>query len=217
MKKLVLLFLLSAFAASAQLNPASNLQYGAAYNYPGYSGCPQYNCFKLTWSPPTASNDTLIGYRVYRNNILYWTQTDTLLGCAVLNVCDAASTHWFDIMPFWCTVKAMYNSDSAMAASIDSVYIPGAMINISEAPASKKLSIYPNPSAGKVTITYASGISGDETVTVFNALGKQVKQIKVTGNTTALPCENLPEGLYFIQLTRGDKVIATDKLILNGR
>jgi len=50
---------------------------------------------------------------------------------------------------------------------------------------------------------------------VYNSYGQTVKQIKnISGQTFTLHRDNLQSGLYFLQLTQVNKIIATEKLVI---
>jgi hypothetical protein len=74
--------------------------------------------------------------------------------------------------------------------------------------------IFPNPFSSSTTLQ--SDISFKEaTLTVYNPYGQVVREMKnISGNTVTLFRENLPNGLYFIELTQDHKIIKTDKLLL---
>lgn len=75
------------------------------------------------------------------------------------------------------------------------------------------LSIYPNPFSSQTTLQTDNFFNA--TLTVYNSFGQQVKQIKnISGQTITLNRDNLPSGIYFIQLTQDSKVITTAKLII---
>lgn len=77
-----------------------------------------------------------------------------------------------------------------------------------------RLKIYPNPFSTQTTLQ-TGNIFNDATLTVYNCFGQTLKQIKsISGQTITLHRDNLPSGLYFIQLTQHNKVITTDKLVI---
>ncbi len=71
------------------------------------------------------------------------------------------------------------------------------------------LSIYPNPSNGLVNIT--TSLNGELQVNIFDMLGKEVANTKVTNNT--LNVSNLTSGVYVIKITEEGKT-ATRKLVI---
>lgn len=76
------------------------------------------------------------------------------------------------------------------------------------------VSLSPNPFSSQTTL-YTNTLLKNATVTVYNSFGQIVKQINnIFGNTAVLHRTNLPEGLYFILLEEGDKIIASEKIVI---
>jgi hypothetical protein len=76
------------------------------------------------------------------------------------------------------------------------------------------VSIFPNPFSDQTTLQANENLK-DATLTVYNLVGQQVKQIKnVSGQTITFHRDNLPSGLYFIRMTQDNKIISTDKLVI---
>jgi hypothetical protein len=74
--------------------------------------------------------------------------------------------------------------------------------------------ISPNPFSSQ-TILQIDNSLNNATLTVYNAIGQQVKQIKnISGQTITIQRDNLPNGLYFINLVQGNKIIASNKLVI---
>lgn len=75
-------------------------------------------------------------------------------------------------------------------------------------------SVYPNPVSTETLIsicTYAK----NATLDLYNSNGQNVKHISnLTGNTFKLQCENLPEGVYFIRIAEGNKILGTGKIVV---
>jgi hypothetical protein len=69
------------------------------------------------------------------------------------------------------------------------------------------VSIYPNPSSGKFTISTKEPITGKTEVTMYNVLGAKVysQSINMNGKTADIAAEGLPSGIYLLQLTNNGK------------
>ena len=82
-KKIILtvLLLTGSITIFAQLNPIKNLSFIQHDNYMVSYNCQSANCFRVSWSKPNISSDTLIGFKVYRNDILFAFTSDTILQC----------------------------------------------------------------------------------------------------------------------------------------
>ena len=77
-----------------------------------------------------------------------------------------------------------------------------------------KCSVYPNPFSTETTLEIDKTFK-DAILTVYNSFGQNVKLIKnISGQTMTLHRDNLPGGLYFIQLVQDNKTFATDKIII---
>jgi hypothetical protein len=76
------------------------------------------------------------------------------------------------------------------------------------------ISLYPNPFSNAVAIQMETELINGE-LTVYNSFGQMVKQIKnISGQSIILNRDNLPSGLYFIRLTRDDKIISAERLMI---
>ncbi|MBL0343344.1 MAG: T9SS type A sorting domain-containing protein [Bacteroidetes bacterium] len=76
------------------------------------------------------------------------------------------------------------------------------------------MSLFPNPLYSSATIQFNSTIKNGELI-IFNVFGQKVKSIKnVSTQTITFYRDNLPAGLYLIQLTQENKIIGTSKLII---
>lgn len=85
---------------------------------------------------------------------------------------------------------------------------------IDENNSEKGISIFPNPFSS-ATIVQINNVLKDATLTVYNALGQQVKQLKnISEQTITFHRDNLPSGLYFIRLSQDSKVITANKLVI---
>lgn len=79
---------------------------------------------------------------------------------------------------------------------------------------SNKIKIYPNPFYSQTTLQ-TDFFLDNATLIVVNVFGYTVKQMKnISGTTVTLKRDNLPSGLYFIQLVEDNKIITTKKLII---
>lgn len=77
------------------------------------------------------------------------------------------------------------------------------------------LKIFPNPFSSSTTLQ-TNKVFNNAILTIYDMYGRQIKEIKnITGQTIILNRDNLPSGLYFVRLTQDNKIIITDKLIIN--
>jgi hypothetical protein len=78
------------------------------------------------------------------------------------------------------------------------------------------IKFFPNPlSSSSETILQLESTLGNATLTVYNCLGQQVIQItNISGNKITFQPNNLPGGVYYINLTHNSEVILVYKLII---
>ncbi|MCZ2356136.1 MAG: T9SS type A sorting domain-containing protein [Bacteroidia bacterium] len=74
--------------------------------------------------------------------------------------------------------------------------------------------IFPNPFSTQ-TVLHSPNQLNNVALHLYNGFGQEVKEVKnINGQTIMLSRDNIPSGLYFIQLTQDSKVIATEKIII---
>ncbi len=115
-------------------------------------------------------------------------------------------------------VEITYNGCSSLSESAEVTSSCNASVLSNEITSSEKLSIYPNPSTGIITITYNSNSAGKIDLKVYDRIGKIVfsKADKaITGkNTYELNLVMLKPGVYDVELNNGALPIRS-KLILD--
>ncbi len=88
------------------------------------------------------------------------------------------------------------------------------LTGINEITEGATVTVYPNPFTTS-TILHTDKILSAATLTVYNSIGQEVKQIiNISGQTVTISRDNLPSGLYFLRLRQDNKVITTDKLVI---
>lgn len=79
------------------------------------------------------------------------------------------------------------------------------------------MTIYPNPFSSSTTLRTNIPLT-NANLTVYNYVGQIVKEIKnISGQMIILSRDELPNGLYFVKLTEGYKIIAFDKIVLGDK
>lgn len=188
MKKL--LFILVPFVVVqslfGQLNPINNLDWDHWYVTPN-------NYFILSWDNPDPSQDTLVGYNIYRNMEHYRFQTDDILYHTESGEnCGEDFLVFSGGDSFWIHVTAVYNSAQIESYYLDSVHVEGYYIGVNDKK-HPKLNVYPNPTSGKLKIDSESNI---EKIIIVNQSGEIMDECK---EKKYLDLGNLPNGLYFIK------------------
>jgi hypothetical protein len=155
--------------------------------------CPN-NFFRLTWEPPSASQDTLIGYNVYREDELYRFQTETILNHEESGGgnCPEDFVMYNGGQAFWIHVTAIYNSTQLESDYIDSVYCYGFAIRIEERRQSN-LILHPNPTTGKIKVD----IKEIKRILIIDQTGKIIKENK---GKKEIDLSDYPKGMYFIKV-----------------
>lgn len=78
----------------------------------------------------------------------------------------------------------------------------------------ENVTVYPNPFSTE-TIIQSEQDFKRATLTVCNSLGQPVKQLKnISGQTIILQRDDLPSGLYFLQLVQDYKILKTAKIVI---
>ena len=77
----------------------------------------------------------------------------------------------------------------------------------------------PNPANNLTSISYSLNNPKDATLTIYNLLGKSIREIKLTEkqSTMIVSTVDLPSGVYLCSLHNGGSMIATKKLIVAHR
>jgi hypothetical protein len=83
----------------------------------------------------------------------------------------------------------------------------------SEEEISSILSIYPNPVEDVLRIELPVLELGTKEVEVFNSIGQTILRSSFSSLETSLDISALTKGIYFVKVSEGKKVLATDKLI----
>lgn len=72
-----------------------------------------------------------------------------------------------------------------------------------------EIAVYPNPAQNEVNVTFNKEL-GVKNVAIYNLVGKQVSNYRVSNNSAKLDIEKIPAGIYFLRLVDGNgRVVAT--------
>lgn len=75
--------------------------------------------------------------------------------------------------------------------------------------ATEDVVLYPNPARSELNVTYNKNLSV-KNLAIYNLLGKQVSNYRVSGSSAKLDIEKIPSGIYFIRLMdNSGRVVAT--------
>ena len=71
--------------------------------------------------------------------------------------------------------------------------------------------LYPNPTSGRFSVTFSKSVS-NASITITDANGKAVQQVKASGNKIDFDLSALAAGTYFVRIEENGKLI-TKKVI----
>jgi hypothetical protein len=79
----------------------------------------------------------------------------------------------------------------------------------------KRVKIFPNPSLGKFTIEFSTFVPEEFQVTVYDLKGKpfQLCSVVYNSNTIELDCNDLPAGIYILELASAEELILNKFII----
>lgn len=108
------------------------------------------------------------------------------------------------------TWKNTYNSQPFIL-DCDLTLVTGVLENQTDV---NQLSIYPNPFSDFTTIQ-SNSMLHEEELNLYNVFGQKVKTTnRISGNEIKIDRANLASGIYFICLTKDNKIITQSKLVI---
>jgi len=158
--------------------------------------------FVIRWGWSTGGGHFIVGHGINGNNIYFmnpWFGEGLHIGTYnfVLNGVDntSAATHtWTHTVEMTTNVSGV-NEVTNQAGTI---------------------SISPNPFSGQATTLRSKKQLFNATLTVYNSLGQEMKQLKnISGQTIVLNRDNFVGGLYYVRLTESDQLIASEKFVVS--
>jgi hypothetical protein len=107
-------------------------------------------------------------------------------------------------------------NDSNDVYDLDPWILPKAVTSgINESNSLKFISIDPNPFSEKTILRINKQLT-NASLLVFNSEGRLVRSLQhISGQTITIQRENLPNGLYFIQLNENNQAVISGKIIIN--
>jgi hypothetical protein len=78
---------------------------------------------------------------------------------------------------------------------------------------SDKITIYPNPSTGDITISHNVNMEAEPVIIISDVLGKTVLAVQSTSNQQKIEMSSLPQGIYFATITSKEGVSKTMKIV----
>lgn len=140
---------------------------------------------------------------VYRNLTTYLTNTSGYIDARNGSI-QSATDFWGSnsqqvqsVINAWCAVGVGTCSPLAVSNSANTTSI----------------SVFPNPTAGIISISSNSNVNDFE-IKVVNVLGEEIYKTKMLSNTTELDLSKQPNGVYFVQIISKENSI-TKRIIIN--
>jgi hypothetical protein len=170
-----------------------------------FSSCPGYNCIELTWNQPDVSmNDNLVGYNIYRNDILWRFQTDIGLFCNEIGCPNSNDDFLNFTFPFTITVKAVYNNNHVESIANESAYCGGLMTEI-KGNIFDKIFIMKNPvvKGDEICISIPDNLNEEYNIQIVNILGQFMSATNISrdNNIIKIKTNNFNSGVYQIILS----------------
>jgi len=208
-----IMFLVSFVVLQAQLNPINNLEFEQSIGY----GCPYSNCFTLTWGDPDISGDTLVGYNIYRDNVLYRFQDYSQISCIDGPPPPCPDADFISFDQFWIKVTAVYNSSLAESIANDSIYFMGIVTNI-DIKHKEKFEIANNPviKGNGINIKLLDEINKNVEISVVDYQGQKIKNLPITRdrNFIEISTDRLNTGIYIIVLSYEGTMVSKKIMII---
>lgn len=186
-----------------QLNPIKNLVFKQQHVM--FSSCPGFNCIELSWNQPDISvTDNLVGYNIYRNDILWRFQTYIGFMCNEIGCPDSNDDFLNFSFPFTITVKAVYNSNHVESIANESAYCAGLTTEI-KGNIFDKIFIMKNPvvKGEEIRISIPDNLNEEFDIQIVSILGQFMSTTNMSreNNNVNIKTNNFNSGIYQIILS----------------
>jgi hypothetical protein len=194
------LFLLFFGQSNAQNNPINNLAWQQVYNFGNYT-------FALQWEEPALPHDEVIGYNIYRDDVLFRFQTESYLTNLGINPNCGPEFMYFesDGNGFDIHVTAVYDPGSIESGYTQTEFAANNLLDINTFEKQKAI-VYPNPTKGLLNI----GNADLNKIEVYDISGKKLAEFEPV---TQIDLSSLSKGIYLIKLL-SDEGVLIDKIII---
>lgn len=142
------------------------------------------------------------------NNVVTFTNTSTNATSYQWNFGDATTgTTQNPVHTYAANGNYTVTLIASNSCDADTIYITISILSgIESAAASTSISIYPNPSSGKFTLTHNSIQSGVAEIRIYNLSGELVSTTKSASLTCEIDLSEYPNGVYFLSLEFGEEI-----------
>ena len=107
------------------------------------------------------------------------------------------------------TLCGIPRADTVKVTVINNVGIPESSIKFSD------LVVSPNPNFGLINILILNKdfILQNFTIKIFDMFNREIKSFKLFSKNQNVPLQDIDDGVYFLQLYQGDKMLVTKKIV----
>lgn len=179
-------------------NPKTIIQFPATYN----------SIFTDSYQDITASSPTsyTVTYDGYGTLITPFGIYTNVLRQKIIEG-NVTNYKWYNSNPFYPILQT--NIDNGSFALLQNTTTTG----IKESLIENEITISPNPIASQAIVSFKAE-QKNTTLRVVDALGKEVKSAIINGKYFVFEKENLPKGIYFLQLVDASKTLVIKKIIV---
>jgi hypothetical protein len=130
--------------------------------------------------------------------------------CAMVNYTSAGTPTTFEILA---TMNELRPANATASYFILDDLRFSSLNVIEETSPTSHILVGPNPAHSSTRVSFVGLELGFEKLIITNAVGQVVKLLSISGSMIELQLEELPPGMYFLQVLKNDKVLAIEKLM----
>jgi hypothetical protein len=104
-------------------------------------------------------------------------------------------------------------TNGSVAQGVQQPYEISTTVGIKETAITLELSVYPNPTTDYLTLKVEDNT--ELNYQLYDLQGKVIENKKVTANSTTIKMEALPKAIYFLNVTKNNRIVKTFKIIKN--
>jgi hypothetical protein len=104
-------------------------------------------------------------------------------------------------------------TNGSLAQGVQQPYEISTTVGIKETAITLELSVYPNPTSDYLTLKVEDNT--ELNYQLYDLQGKVIENKKVSSTTTSINVENLSKAIYFLNVTKNNRIVKTFKIIKN--
>jgi hypothetical protein len=168
--------------ASFSLQPDTNV----AHHWFVINNCSGTNPLFYQWSWGDGSGDSSAN------------PAHTYSAAGYYDICVYVSDYYGCTAAFCDSSTYLYRSQAIISVQV----IPGNSTGINDVSANASVKVYPNPTAAALTIETA--LSSAQTATIYDALGRAMREVSLTSAKTNLNLSDLSDGVYTLSFPKSN-------------